>query len=275
MWPGLAPREYERGQQVPMRVNKLTSVRWQVPYSFYSIPFCQPHVAQYAPENLGEVLQGSVIQNAPFELRLGVGGLRALCKVQLDRQGRRLWVQRVREEYRGQLLLDNLPVSTRVPVRAAVSGQAARSGGSQPPGAYRYVSGYRLGFVGGGAEHLGTEGHVYVHNHLDFIVSYHELPAPQPGVAPQARVVGFEVSPSSRRYSHSKRWPDDFEGADGAAKDVLNLAPLQVGLQQEPGAGLPRTVIATTAGVALVDRRRPCGRLTPSARALRRPAGAR
>ena len=64
-----------------MRVNKLTSVRWQVPYAFYSVPFCQPHTAEYSPENLGEVLQGSVIQNAPFELRLGASGLRALCKM--------------------------------------------------------------------------------------------------------------------------------------------------------------------------------------------------
>ena len=210
MWSGLAPREYAKGQLVPMRVNKLTSVRWQVPYSFYSLPFCQPHTAEYAAENLGEVLQGSVIQNAPFELRLGVSGLRALCKVQLSQQGRNAWVQRIREEYRGQLLLDNLPVSTRVPLRLTVRGAAARA----QPTAYRYVSGYRLGFMdpqqsdGSTARwaaelpqpSTGSGGRAFVHNHLDFYVSYHEVPARQPGAATQARVVGFEVVPPATAH---------------------------------------------------------------------------
>ena len=231
MWPVLAPtREYERGQLVPMRANKLTSVRRQVPYAFYSVPYCQPHAVEYSPENIGEVLMGSVIQNAPFELRLGSGGLRALCKLQLDRPGREAWRQRIQEEYRAQLLLDNLPVSTRV--KAFGRAQATRSGGGS---IYRYVAGYRLGFLGGAEGQQGLEGRTYIHNHLDFTVSYHEVPGAQPGVPPLARIVGFDVAPASRRYSHSKKWPDDFEGADGTAKDVLNLLPEAVGLKLETG----------------------------------------
>ena len=85
-----------------MRVNKITSIHTQIPYSFYSLPSCLPHVLHSSPENLGEVrpplvalvmcvpsalcglqvLHGDVIQNAAYELRLGVSRLRVLCKVE-------------------------------------------------------------------------------------------------------------------------------------------------------------------------------------------------
>ena len=33
---------------------KLTSVKAQLPYDYYSLPFCTPDVIKYNPENLGK-----------------------------------------------------------------------------------------------------------------------------------------------------------------------------------------------------------------------------
>ena len=54
--PGVAPHEYEFGESVKIKVNKLDSVLTQLPYNYYDLPFCKPSggVKQDA-ENLGEV----------------------------------------------------------------------------------------------------------------------------------------------------------------------------------------------------------------------------
>ena len=162
VWPGVAPREYKDGETVPMLANKLSSVRTQIPRSFYALPGCVPHELTRAPESLGEVMNGNVVQNAPFELRFGVSRELVLCKVDLDPRGRLLWAKRVREDYRGHLLLDNLPVATRL----------SRSEGDAP-GPVRYERGYTLGFVREpGVHRLGRTGTAYCHNHLAFSVGY-------------------------------------------------------------------------------------------------------
>ena len=56
--PGVAPIEYADGAKVDLKVNKLTSTKTQLPYEWYSLPFCQPPEVVYMAENLGEVMRG-------------------------------------------------------------------------------------------------------------------------------------------------------------------------------------------------------------------------
>ena len=218
-WPGVAIREYKDGETVPMLANKLSSVRTQIPRSFYALPGCVPHQLTRAPESLGEVMNGNLVQNAPFELRFGLSRTLVLCKVELDNRGRLLWAKRVREDYRGHLLLDNLPVATRL-------------SGGPGPNAGRYERGYMLGSVRQpGVHRLGRSGTAYVHNHLAFSVGYF---GPSEGASSSSapgggfRIVSFEVLPHSVGYGHSARWPESFEGEDGEAKDPINLTPEDV-----------------------------------------------
>ena len=51
-----------------MEVNKLTSTKTQLPYEFYSLPFCLPTKKVATTENLGEVLAGDVIENSPYQV---------------------------------------------------------------------------------------------------------------------------------------------------------------------------------------------------------------
>ena len=53
-----------------VKVNKLTSTKTQLPYSYYSLPYCQPEHILDSAENLGEVLRGDRIENSPYVVSL-------------------------------------------------------------------------------------------------------------------------------------------------------------------------------------------------------------
>lgn len=57
-----------QGDELKVKVNKLTSIKTQLPYSYYSLPFCQPKKIVDSTENLGEVLRGDRIENAPYSV---------------------------------------------------------------------------------------------------------------------------------------------------------------------------------------------------------------
>ena len=50
-------------------MNKLTSIKTQLPYEYYSMPYCRPEKIMPSAENLGEVLRGDRIENSPYEVR--------------------------------------------------------------------------------------------------------------------------------------------------------------------------------------------------------------
>ena len=84
--PGVAPKEFKQGNDIEVKVSliiisliyflttcifkaiKLTSTRTQIPYEFYSVPFCKPTGAiHYKSENLGELLRGDRIVNTALK----------------------------------------------------------------------------------------------------------------------------------------------------------------------------------------------------------------
>lgn len=57
--PGVAPVEFKKGQKIDVKAVKMTSIHTQLPYEYYSLPFCRPKKEiVYKSENLGEVLRG-------------------------------------------------------------------------------------------------------------------------------------------------------------------------------------------------------------------------
>ena len=57
-----------QGDKEVLKVNKLTSIKTQLPYEYYSIPYCRPESIKSSAENLGEVLRGDRIENSPYEV---------------------------------------------------------------------------------------------------------------------------------------------------------------------------------------------------------------
>ena len=63
--------QYADGDKVEIKVHKLSSPKTQLPYDYYSLPFCKPEEVSRQAENLGEVMSGAIIQNSPYELYMG------------------------------------------------------------------------------------------------------------------------------------------------------------------------------------------------------------
>lgn len=59
-----------QGDSLQVKVNKLTSTKTQLPYSYYSLPYCAPSKIQDSAENLGEVLRGDRIENSLYVVSL-------------------------------------------------------------------------------------------------------------------------------------------------------------------------------------------------------------
>jgi transmembrane 9 superfamily protein 2/4 len=64
--PGVAPRDFRKKDQLAVKVNQLSSIKTQLPYSYYSLPFCRPATIVDSAENLGEVLRGDRIENSLY-----------------------------------------------------------------------------------------------------------------------------------------------------------------------------------------------------------------
>lgn len=60
--PGVAPVEFKFGEPIEVRAVKMTSVLTQLPYEYYSLPFCKPkNRTIYKSENLGMFHKGVFI----------------------------------------------------------------------------------------------------------------------------------------------------------------------------------------------------------------------
>merc|ERR1712178_17451 len=98
--PGVAPIEYPEGGRVELKVNKLTSVKTQLPYNYYTLPYCKPEVIHASVENLGEILAGDAIENSPFELRmLRNQTCQVLCNKTLSAIEKDKFRSMIRDEY--------------------------------------------------------------------------------------------------------------------------------------------------------------------------------
>lgn len=51
-----------------LKVNKLSSIKYQLPYEYYSLPYCRPERIVQSAENLGEVLRGDRIENSLYQV---------------------------------------------------------------------------------------------------------------------------------------------------------------------------------------------------------------
>ncbi|KAG4079848.1 hypothetical protein HA402_014979 [Bradysia odoriphaga] len=185
--PGVAPVEFVRGQKIDVKAVKMTSTRTQLPYEYYSLKFCLPKngTLVYKSENLGEVLRGDRIVNTPYDVRMAENiNCKLLCNakdrpINWDLEQSQKVVERIRHEYFVHLLVDNLPVATRIVNPDSMEVQ--------------FEHGYRLG--------QSDRSTVYINNHLKLILSYHMH------TKDKYRVVGFEVETMSVNYNEVK-----FEG---------------------------------------------------------------
>lgn len=158
-----------------MKVNKLTSTKTQLPYSYYSLPYCPPPKIQDSAENLGEVLRGDRIENSLYAFKMREPQMcNIVCNIKLDAKTAKEFKEKISDEYRVNMILDNLPLV--VPLKRNDQDSTV----------------YQLGFhVGLKGQYSGSKEEKYfIHNHLAFTVKYHK-----DVLTESARIVGFEVKP--------------------------------------------------------------------------------
>lgn len=173
--PGFAPKEYQDGEQVELKVNKLTSTRTQVPYDYYSLPFCPPKGGvKTAAENLGEFLTGDRIDNSPYQLYMREDAYcNILCQKTLVKKDVEEFKQKINEEYHHNWIIDNLPAASVIDTEEYVTTS--------------YSRGFPVGYVDSNKNH-------YLYNHVNIIVKYNEVSLGA------NRVVGFYVEPFSVKH---------------------------------------------------------------------------
>lgn len=109
--PGVAPREFAKGDLVEVKAVKMVSVKTQLPYEYYSLQFCLPKngTIVYKSENLGEVLRGDRIVNTPYEVRMAKNiDCRLLCNkadqpLNWNSEQSNKVIERIQHEYYVQL----------------------------------------------------------------------------------------------------------------------------------------------------------------------------
>lgn len=202
--PGVAPREYLDGDILNIKVVKLDSVKTALPYEYYSLPFCQPDTILHLHENIGEILSGDVIENTLYDVSMKESiYCKVICKKLYNKQQLQQFTDMIDNEYRVNLLLDNIPVATKFYTINTDRHIDPNDDNPDDPANYfvHYEKGYSVGFVG----HMdlqGTEAGVrYINNHLRFVIYYHDDPVQYTG----SRIVGFEVE----AYSVKHEWDNN------------------------------------------------------------------
>ena len=200
--PGVAPKDYEPGDEVSPNVNKLDSTKTQMPYDFYSLPWgeCEPSEIKRVAENLGEVLRGDRIETSMYSFRMQVPEMcNIACRLtSISKEDADAFLERIVEQYRVYMVLDNLPVAMAM----------ARPVGEDGAMVKTYDRGYYLGFEGITTDGKQETTGYYINNHLKFNILYH-----QDSGSGKVRIVGFEVEPVSIAHEMS--------GSEWRGKDTV------------------------------------------------------
>ncbi|KAI8023512.1 Transmembrane 9 superfamily member 11 [Camellia lanceoleosa] len=175
--PGSYPHKYGIGDALSVKVNSLTSIDTEIPFSYYSLPFCKPQEGvKDSAENLGELLMGDRIENSPYRFKMYANETEIfLCKTNaLSADEFKILKKRIDEMYQVNLILDNLP--------------AIRY--TKKEGFYLRWTGYPIG--------VKVQDMYYVFNHLKFTVLVHKYEEPN-----VARVMGtgdaVEMIPTNKK----------------------------------------------------------------------------
>jgi len=202
--PGSTPKDYANGDAIPLLVNKIWSAKTQLPYSYYSLPFCRPEKVETERENIGQVLVGDRIQSSDYKLVFGQDSqCNVLCAKTYQEGEVKAFTERIEQEYTVNWIMDGLPA-------------AVRMFDEEVPENVHYERGFPLGFSArpGGAD---KDLRYYLFNHVQFVISYHQEDGKATADAAAAsdsrfRIVGFEVEPFTVKHAKADPGKADWAG---------------------------------------------------------------
>ncbi|XP_014229117.1 transmembrane 9 superfamily member 4-like [Trichogramma pretiosum] len=118
--PGVAAVGIKKGQKIDVKAVKMTSTHTQLPYEYYSLPFCSPEngTTCYELENLRDFFSNEEIVNTPYEVAMAQNvSCNILCHKPAEpmtwkENDSSLVIERIQHAYIIHLLIDNLPAAT-------------------------------------------------------------------------------------------------------------------------------------------------------------------
>ena len=182
--PGVLPESYAKGEPVRIQANSMTSSSGLFPYGAYSIKTCAPsderRRREKKQENLGELLWGDQIEPSLYQadMLVNVPCTKLCSPMVLSESDAKLIERRIENNYRGNLILDNLPIV-----------QESRVSEHHAPT-------LAVGFPLGMPSRLTQDKKTRLYNHLDIVITYHR-PATAAPNAEEWRIVGFFCTPRS------------------------------------------------------------------------------
>lgn len=193
--PGVNPHSFTVGQDVKMKVNKMTSVKEEYPIEYYRLPFCQPDEGiKLDHENLGEFLTGDRIENSPYRLKMKTDMYcEQVCATNLGRTevagvSPSKIIRAIRRGYHNNWIVDNLPSASKSEDESSTY--------------TRYFQGFPIGFVD--AETKLS----YINNHVNIELEYHQVESLTAGEK-EYRIVRFTVEPFSIQHEFTPTMDDD------------------------------------------------------------------
>jgi len=221
------PHDYQLNEEVKVRVNRLDSVRTQLPFDYYSLPFCKPETIRTQGEKMGEILRGDRIETSLYDVKMHEeASCKILCHAEYSKEEMAQFAEKIRDEYRAHWVVDNLPAAYRLNLY------------SMDPDApleqqYAYERGFLIGFVGGDLTYPSHQpqrsvvtGVPYINNHLRLLFKYHNHEDPETHEITGARIVGFEVYPASVKHTYQKRKGRKSETKFGETRELTSCTPL-------------------------------------------------
>ena len=163
-------------------MNSLTSMKSHLPRDYYwELPFCKPDVVVSSAENLGEVLRGDRIYNSKYQIQMRTDeSCKVLCKIDpLSPEDVEKLKTIIQDEYRVNMILDNLPVEIPKENINSKTGEEYKT----------YDRGFPVGYQ--------TDDDIFVNNHVRFTILFHK-----DSETDLVRVVGFEVEPMSIKHEY-------------------------------------------------------------------------
>ncbi|KAH8555190.1 transmembrane 9 superfamily member 4-like [Umbelopsis sp. PMI_123] len=169
-----SPTILNKGDPIPLYLNKVFSFKTQLPYAYNELSFICPTSARASRPwiNLGQVMRGDRIIESDYKITVGRD---SSCQVLCDKpvtveeamQAKKLILQ----DYQVEWILDDMPSST-----AFYTSEVKTK---------RYRNGFPLGQV--------INGKTYLNNHIALNILYDTVDQDR------IRIVGFEIYPDSFR----------------------------------------------------------------------------
>jgi transmembrane 9 superfamily member 2/4 len=170
---------------VELTVSKLTSVKTQIPYDFYSLPFCKPEHVQVNAENLGESVSGDRNENSVYKLEMKKNkNCEIACAVDMKKADTKAFVRAIDEDYRVHWIVDTMPVGMEVTQTSSREETFER--------------GFPVGFK------VGDKNNVkhFLNNHVRIVIEYNDDPLEEEEIEDDrtGKIVGFKVEPASIKH---------------------------------------------------------------------------